>query len=201
MFFVLSGGGYGLARVTLGFYAGFMIGCCEIVEYIIYTADTCLSLGSLITKTTKISQKYDPLIWLAFYVSAVGIYCVGGKVFWRVNYILAFLSIIILLIYCFGSLKFVDIRNTHYVAYTLRDPIIDDTVYGTQNVLMDNMQPALYIGGIISFMRVMPLSGWFYVGIESLSFAANDISYVSNRNKKLTHIHLRQYLIFFSSPR
>ena len=30
-----AGGGYGLARVTLGFYTGFLIGCCEIIEYIV----------------------------------------------------------------------------------------------------------------------------------------------------------------------
>ena len=33
-----AGGAYGLARMTLGFYPGFLIGCCEAVEYIIYVA-------------------------------------------------------------------------------------------------------------------------------------------------------------------
>ena len=39
-----SGGAYGLARLTLGFYPGFIVGICESVEYIIYVAASAISL-------------------------------------------------------------------------------------------------------------------------------------------------------------
>jgi ethanolamine permease len=179
------GGGYGLARVTLGFYAGFMVGCCEIMEYIIYTADTCLSLNDLIVQATHLDKKFSPIIWLIFYVSAVTVHCVGGKVFWRVSNILAFLSITIIVIYCLGSLKFVDFRYAREVAYM--SPNIDVTNSSLAFTGIDSgidsppteiMGPVWFIGGGFEFMRVLPLAGWMYVGIETLNFASNDIAEV-----------------------
>ena len=70
----LVGGGYGLARVTFGFYAGFMVGCIEIMDNIIYTADTFLSLVVVIIKLSGTDRKFAPLVWLAFYASAVPVY-------------------------------------------------------------------------------------------------------------------------------
>ena len=35
---LFSGGSYGIARVTLGFYGGFMIGALELLEHIVFTA-------------------------------------------------------------------------------------------------------------------------------------------------------------------
>ena len=41
-----AGGAYGLARCSLGFYAGFMVGCGEALEYITYTAISAVTLVS-----------------------------------------------------------------------------------------------------------------------------------------------------------
>ena len=192
IFLSFVGGGYGLARVTLGFYAGFMVGCFEIMEYILYTADSCLSLGSLVAQVTEMDPKYSPLVWLAFYISAVWIYCVGGKIFWRVSNVLAFLSITILLIYAFGSSKFVNFRFAEFVSYSVNADKTDvgggnATHVGARKIMYNNLSildttdltHSWFQGGFIEFMRVLPLAGWFYVGIESLNFASNDISNVS----------------------
>ncbi|ETV84346.1 hypothetical protein H257_03582 [Aphanomyces astaci] len=32
-----AGGAYGLGRCTLGYYVGFILGCCEFLEYIVFT--------------------------------------------------------------------------------------------------------------------------------------------------------------------
>lgn len=189
----IEGGGYGLARVTLGFYFGFMVGCCEIIEYIIYTADTCLSISNIIIKSTGIDRKLSPLIWLIFYVSAVIIYCIGGKLFWRVSNLFAFLSLAILLIYFAGSFQFLDFQNTKYVTYSPvwpdptglippPPPPSNNTFFGNI-AAVDNIGSTpgnpWFLGGPPEFMRVLPLAGWFYVGIESLNFAANDVNEVS----------------------
>lgn len=170
-----------------------MVGCFEIMEYILYTADSCLSLGSLVAQVTGMDPKYSPLVWLAFYVSAVWIYCVGGKIFWRMSNVLAFLSITILVMYALGSLKFVNFRFAEYVAYTVIGDNMDAgqgniTHFGVRKIMYNNLTMldttdlthSWFHGGFIEFMRVLPLAGWFYVGIESLNFASNDISNVSN---------------------
>ena len=174
-----------------------MVGCLEILEYILYTADTCLSLGTLVVQITNMNPKYSPAVWLAFYVSAVTVYSIGGKFFWRVSNILAFLSITILLVYCFGCLKFVDFKYAEYVSYTVL--VHNDTAaminskssisltesmqsksYNNLELLdITNLSHFWFHGGFIQFMRMLPLTGWFYIGIESLNFASNDVSNVS----------------------
>lgn len=224
---LIEGGGYGLARVTLGFYFGFMVGCYEIIEYIIYTADTCLSISTLIIKSTGIDSKLAPLIWLIFYVSAIIIYCIGGKLFWRVSNLFAFLSLAILIIYFAGSFQFLDFQNTQYVTYNSVWPDPRDLIIPppppSNNTFLDNIaavddigitpRSPWFLGGPPLFMRVLPLAGWLYVGIESLNFAVNDVNEV-RRNLiegvvrvikcdnhplyvllQLIHIRLRQKLL------
>lgn len=155
-----------------------MVGCCEVIEYIFYVADTCISLGHLISKTTDMNAKFEPLIWLAFYVSSVSVYCIGGAFFWRVSNILAFLSIMILVIYCLGSASFADFGYTKYVDYEAHSTQngYNRTKYRNVEMIDTTMiNGSFFDGGISKFMNVIPLAGWFFVGIESLNFASNDI--------------------------
>ena len=110
-----AGGGYGLARVTLGYYMGFLIGICEVIEYIVYVSFSVNELGFMVTEVSGMDSKLAPLVWLAFYVSAVSVYIQGGKLFWRINMFLALTSISVVLIYCLGSLKFVNFRYAQNV--------------------------------------------------------------------------------------
>ena len=180
--------------MTLGFYFGFMVGCSEIIEYIIYTADTCLSISNLVVKSTGIDRTLAPLIWLVFYISAIIVYCIGGKLFWRVSNLLAFLSLAILLIYFAGSFKFVDFGYTKYVAYSAawsdsKDSFLPPPSAASNNTLPDatfgdlrySPRNPWFLGGPREFMRVLPLAGWLYVGIESLNFASNDVNEVRRK--------------------
>jgi ethanolamine permease len=155
------------------------------MEYIIYTADTCLSLNDLIVQATQMDRKFSPIIWLIFYASSVTIHCVGGKVFWRVSNILAFLSVTILIIYCLGSLKFVDFRYARDVAYMSPNIDVTNSSFaltgidsGIDSLPTETTGSVWFIGGGFEFMRVLPLAGWMYVGIETLNFASNDIAEV-----------------------
>lgn len=160
-----------------------MVGCFEIIEYIFYVADACISLGHLISRTTGMDSKFEPVIWASFYVSSVSIYCIGGAVFWRVSNTLCFFSLMILVIYCLGSAAFADFKFTKYVNYDVDSIQISydgTTSYnnGTtsyNNKTIEAASNSLFSGGIVTFMKVLPLAGWFFIGIESLNFASNDI--------------------------
>jgi len=147
-----AGGAYGLARCTLGFYAGFMVGCCESAEYICYVALSAVSLGSIIITIIPFLTLYQPLIWLLFYASALSVYIFGGKIFWRINIGLGIASVVIILVFCFGSLHWVNTER-----------------YAT------SIDGKWFIGGFTSFLRVIPISTWFFVGVESLNMACDDV--------------------------
>uniref|UniRef100_K3X551 Amino acid permease/ SLC12A domain-containing protein n=1 Tax=Globisporangium ultimum (strain ATCC 200006 / CBS 805.95 / DAOM BR144) TaxID=431595 RepID=K3X551_GLOUD len=146
-----AGGAYGLSRCTLGFFPGFFIGCCEALEYITYVATATLLLAEMIVKSAPSLHGYEPLIWLAFYVTALWIHIVGGRVFWRFNLVLGGISFVIVLLFCFGSLPFVD-----WEASVAHD------------------SSALFVDDFHGFMKALPTAAWFFVGIEALSLTSDD---------------------------
>jgi len=147
-----AGGAYGLARCTLGFYAGFIIGCCEAVEYIIYVAASVLSLGSIISSIAPVLVDYQPLLWLMFYVTANPFHIFGGHNFWRLNLIVGVVSLFIIILYCVGSLPYANFD---------RYAVTGDGTW--------------FVGGLESFLHVFPLAAWFFVGVEALNMACDDI--------------------------
>ena len=147
-----AGGAYGLARCTLGFYAGFLVGCCETGEYICYVASSAISLAQLFTSVFTSAIGYEPLIWLGFYTSALLIHICGGRFFWYFNIVAALISFLLVLVFAFGSLPYVDFRI---------NAVNQDGLY--------------FVGGISEFMRVLPIAAWFFVGVEALSMSCDDI--------------------------
>ncbi|DAZ92529.1 TPA: hypothetical protein N0F65_012759 [Lagenidium giganteum] len=77
-----AGGSYGLTRCTLGLYMGFLIGCCEALEYIVYIASSVVSLGQIIIEVAPTLHGYQPLIWLAVYMTALPFHIRGFRPFW-----------------------------------------------------------------------------------------------------------------------
>ncbi|KAJ0396468.1 hypothetical protein ATCC90586_003936 [Pythium insidiosum] len=145
-----AGGAYGLARCTLGFFPAFLIGCCEALEYIAYVASSVLSLGDMLVQVVPSLYPYRPLLWLAFYLSALVVHVAGDRAFWRVNRVLGVVSIGILLLYVLGSLRYADFKQ-----YAAKDDAL------------------LMVGGISAFMKALPLCCWFFVGIEALNLASD----------------------------
>ncbi|EGZ17995.1 hypothetical protein PHYSODRAFT_300849 [Phytophthora sojae] len=140
-----SGGAYGLARCTLGFYPAFMIGCCDTTEYIVYTSASVISLTELVLEAVPGLKPYQPLVWGLFYVVALAIVIRGGRAFWVVNFTLGGLTLLFLAIYCFGSLPYVSFK-----------------LYATDPEMK-------FVAGFRGFMLGLPHAAWLFVGIEALS--------------------------------
>ncbi|GAB9466634.1 Atp-binding protein [Globisporangium polare] len=49
-----AGGAYGLSRCTLGFFPGYLIGCCDALEYIAYVATSVVSLAKMIIEAAPV---------------------------------------------------------------------------------------------------------------------------------------------------
>lgn len=148
-----AGGAYGLSRCTLGFLPGFFIGFCETLEYIAYVATTALSLSDMMIQAAPALEGTEPVLWFMVYASALWIQILGGQTFWRVNMLLGIASIGILLAFCFGSLPFVDFER---------------------NVI--NEGGGVAVGGGRGFFKQLPVAAWFFVGVEALSLASDEVS-------------------------
>ena len=156
-----AGGAYGIARVSLGLYPGFIIGCLEAIEYILYVSSAVIVLATLMCEISATSLDYIPVYSLVFYIVAVAMQIQGGLVFWRSNAVLGLVSISILLMFNFGSLPWVNADNLASPATT-----------GGENY-------TYFIGGFSGFLTVTPLAAWWFVGIESLNLSCAFVSNVS----------------------
>jgi ethanolamine permease len=157
-----AGGAYGISRVTLGLYAGFIVGILEACEYIAYVASSALVLSELLCLTTMTSMTMAPVYSLVFFIVAVSIQIGGGRWFWWSSSILAVMSISILLIYNLGSLKWTNIT------------------YASSPSTTGGADYSYFIGGVTSFIKVTPLAAWWYVGIEALNLGSPFVANVSN---------------------
>jgi ethanolamine permease len=147
-----AGGAYGLARCTLGFYPAFMIGCCDALEYTAYVSAGVISFTNLIAEAAPAIEHYRPLLWAIFYATAMAVNIKGARVFWTVNLVLGVVSLLLLLLFCLGSLPYVDF-NTNASGPGSRG-----------------------VGGFSELMQVLPLTAWFFIGVEALSLASDSIA-------------------------
>jgi amino acid transporter len=173
-----AGGAYGLARVSLGLYPGFLIGCCEAIEYIYYVASSAIVLAKMIVSITHSPDIMTPVYSLLFYISALLIHIYGGIWFWRTSTVLGVVSLLIIVIYCFGSLPWVDFLANAPASSTTGYTTTTSTNGGNSASASD---AAWFIGGFSSFLSVMPLACWFYVGVESLNLGNASVEEVRIR--------------------
>ena len=128
----------------------------------------------MIISLINISPEFMPVLSLIFYISAVSINVLGGKYLWVSLHFLGIISLLILVMFHLGSLKYVNMD------------LFTPTTAVTGSIDAPNQW---LIGGMYGFMKVLPLAPWFYVGIESLNFCSGIVVNVS----------IFQYLIVFKS--
>lgn len=150
-----AGGAFGLARITLGEYLGFMVGISEALEYIIYVACSCVTLSLIIFESLGISEENSHLIVLfnfMFYASSLLIYIYSGKYFWAFSTYIGLVSLFFVVVYVFGALT--DVNFSRFA------------VEPSSN---------LFRGGVYEWLARLPLACWWYVGVESMVFSADEI--------------------------
>lgn len=93
-------------------------------------------------------KSLEPLYWLATYLISVAICIHGGRIFWYVNRILAVISVLVIVIYIFSSLPFVNFERKSEVRW--------------------------FVGGSDSFLKNLPHLVWFFIGIEFVNNGTKD---------------------------
>lgn len=108
-----SGGVYGFVRAFLGPLSGYIVSRFEIIMVICYVAILVQSLGTFPTSAGISSKEMEPAWWLFFYVTAVGIASVGCNYveYWAFIRLIGAVSLLLLLIYIFGSFASVDFHT------------------------------------------------------------------------------------------
>ena len=158
LFIYLKGGAYGIARVTLGIFPGFLVACLDSFKSVLYVSSSALAIGRQLSYSTGLSEEIEPVYWFIFFLVTVTIHSYGGKTLWRIIIGLSVLSCSLLLVYIAGSIKFADLAANAPLSAD------DNSPY-----------EQWFHGGMYEFMHVLPLPCWFFVGIQSINLACTDI--------------------------
>ena len=145
-----AGGTYGMARVVLGFYPGFLMACLEVCEYLSYTSMAGVAVSSFICDEFAISYDYIPLLLVGYYVGVMVFAYSGGRIFWTMLTSLGIFCLIIGLIYVFGASRHTDITRASL----------------GRNTASTSALTNWFAGGLAGFMSTLPTTSWAFGGIE-----------------------------------
>jgi ethanolamine permease len=159
-----GGGSYGYVRCALHPFIGYLVGCAAAVEYIVYVAAAVLTFGVLMNEVCQTPSSYSPLWWALFYIVGSAIHLRGGLfMYWSSN-ILTIITTLLIVIYCFESLEYVNATK-----YIYRSPVEEAETNIVNGFSGDGNQ----------FMYYLPLFCWLFVGIEAMPTSVGDTIDVS----------------------
>jgi amino acid transporter len=158
-----AGGSFGYVRCTLGPVTGYLVGCCEAAEYILYVASAVVEIGRLLTVITQLSPSFEPLYWISFYAISLVIQMKGGRIFWGFNRIIAIITVLLILIFCLASLPHVNFSK-FAVSSEDHNPGLSEPKHMFEEIF-----------------HFFPLVSWFYVGVESMTLSCGDIPQANRR--------------------
>eukprot|EP00981_Chlorochromonas_danica_P000987 scaffold233_cov174-Ochromonas_danica.AAC.27 len=103
-----GGGLYGIVRVTLGPYVGFLTACCEMLQSIIFAASLIYPAGYDLAILFGMSRWYALPFWVLLLAMALLVNVVEVKYFWRINVILVAIVVLLFCVYYVVSMPCMD---------------------------------------------------------------------------------------------
>jgi ethanolamine permease len=154
--FPFPGGTYGLARCTLGFYPGYVVGCCEIFYYVMSFCFNNVAIVYILTQFYPVLDDYALLILLLLIFSEIGICGYSRRVLWTSIAVLATFIVVLNFSYIFGSLGVVDFNRYAYSATS-------------------GGQLSLFVGSGFNVLKNIPTLLCTFVGTEYVNLTCDDV--------------------------
>lgn len=143
----------------MGPYLGFIIGSFDSVTNIIYVSSLVRGLTEFITNTIgdSVDHKYDPVYWLICYVFCLIVLIPLGR--WNFSFmtIIGTITLVLPIVYVLSTANTQDFER--YVIQEDRHPFFQD--------------------GMSSFMQILPVPTWMYIGIDLVCLVCDDTKDVS----------------------
>jgi ethanolamine permease len=100
-----SGGIYGLTRVTLGSYWGYVIAILELFLNFTYCVINLVALSQIFPIAGLADASLNPLYSISIWIALIAILVVGGSVFWTISTTLAVACLVLQLLFVFSATK------------------------------------------------------------------------------------------------
>jgi ethanolamine permease len=176
--FPFAGGSFALARCTLGFFPGYLVGCLEVFYYVLCLALFNAAVANYITLAFPEVSAYLIVFVLLVFVVQCGL-CSSRRLFWASVTVIGATAFVLNVIYVFGAIRYAHIYRWGYSTHASNDDRlvfngIDDNFSNTTLTLASG-GGSLFVGSGAKFFRSIPPSLGAYVGPEFVNFACDDV--------------------------
>jgi amino acid transporter len=144
------GGSFGITRVTINYYVGFLVGSGGILKFIFISAYLTVSLGKCISMGSRIASSFEPLIWFVLFIIVNLIGGLNRKKYRAVFSLILIATLIIIGIYVFGS-----IPHLNFDRYAYDDKT--DLFQKKGNIIKD-----------------LPFTVWWFCGLNALNLVSDE---------------------------
>lgn len=135
-----------------------MIGAMESFADIMYVAIAIVAIGQSITFTFNGDSRWEPIYWLFIYLLSLALLIFGDRSFFTWTTGLGLISMVLVILYLVASSDTMDFELFVEKEQT------DDRIYT----------------GMLNFVALLPVSSWFFVGLDTLPLTCGDTKNVSN---------------------
>lgn len=136
--------------------AGFLVGVSGLIESIFYLAVSILKIGQACSIVFATSSDYEPIWWFIVYTVLLTVHAKGGWMFWHFMEVCTVITVILLLVYLLGSIPNLDFNR--YAVSPEHTGFYDTTE---------------------QFMLVLRLPAWFFIGVDLMSLACEEVHEVN----------------------
>jgi ethanolamine permease len=178
--FPFAGGSYALARCTLGFFPGYLVGCLEALLYIM-----CLGLfnAAIANNITVSYPEYESalVIFVVIIYVLQFILCSSKRLLWWSVSAIAACAFVINFAYVCGALRYVHFqRNAYSTVPTADDNLFFPGVHDDYGSAMaataaSTGVKSLIVGSGLKIFRTIPASVGYFSGPEFVNFACDDV--------------------------
>lgn len=155
-----SGGIYGLARVALNPFVGFLVGLIETMKNIFHLACSIVLLSLIISFAFNTDSKYEPTYWFILLFASFFINIGGNQVFWNIARLTGIFNLIVIVLFILSVI--INHNQRDFDTYALTT-LQGNKIHGFE---------------VEYFFRNMVIGSCFYIGVELIPFTCVDTNKV-----------------------
>jgi ethanolamine permease len=176
--FPFAGGSYALARCTLGFFPGYLVGCLEAFLYILCLGLFNAGIANDITIAFPETKSSLIIFVVLIFLIQFGL-CSSKRVLWWSVTAIAACTLAINITFVFGTIRYIHFQR---YAYSTEEAADDNVVYNgvddnfsSLHTVANTGAKSLIVGSGLKIFRTIPAGVCYFAGPEFLNYACDDV--------------------------
>lgn len=153
-----AGGAYGYIRCSVSPFLGYLMGCCEWLQYSLFVVCSVTYIGFAFTEATGQNRAWELLEYIVVYFFLLIFHIRGGRYFWFAMSVCAVLTVLTVALYVMAAF------------------VADPNFFDANITTADNYRYKTDGGGHVFHILYYP--AWFFIGCETLTISGAKIANV-----------------------